>query len=92
VRLRIGVALQDVGIDTLMTAEAVVKHKEVVVAVTPPLSGLGFLSTELAPRKIEPIHQLQIILELTLPGCSELGIAGNICLLQNFYHNFAARK
>ena len=32
-----------------------VKNKEVAVALTPPLFGLGFLSTPLAPRGIEPL-------------------------------------
>ena len=36
-------------LDSLI-AEVVVKNKEVAVALTPPLSGLGFLSTPLAPR------------------------------------------
>ena len=27
------------------------QHKEVAVALTPPLSGLGFVSTELAPKE-----------------------------------------
>ena len=41
-------------VDSLI-AEVSLKHKEVAVALTPPLSGLGFLSTELAPRGIEPL-------------------------------------
>ena len=36
-------------LDSLI-AEVVVKNKEVAVVLTPPLSGLGFLSTPLAPR------------------------------------------
>jgi hypothetical protein len=36
-------------VDSLI-AEVVVKNKKVVVILTPPLSGLGFLSTPLAPR------------------------------------------
>ena len=38
-----------------LISEVVLKHKEVAVILTPPLPGLGFLSTELAPRGIEPL-------------------------------------
>ena len=41
-------------VDSLIQ-EVVLKHKEVVVAMTPPLASLGLLSTELAPRGIEPL-------------------------------------
>jgi hypothetical protein len=41
-------------LDSLI-AEVVVKNKEVAVILMPPLSGLGFLSTPLAPRGIEPL-------------------------------------
>jgi hypothetical protein len=41
-------------VDSLIT-EVVLKHKEVTVALTPPLAGLGFLSPSLAPRGIEPL-------------------------------------
>ena len=37
-------------VDSLI-AEVVLKHKEVAVVLTPPLAGLGFLSTSLAPKE-----------------------------------------
>ena len=40
--------------DSLITVVDL-KHKEVVVTLTPPLVGLGFVSPELAPRGIEPL-------------------------------------
>ena len=39
-------------VDSLIR-EVALKHQEVAVVLTPPLSGLGFVSTELAPRGIE---------------------------------------
>jgi site-specific DNA recombinase len=41
-------------IDSLIV-EVVLKHKEVVVTLTPPLASFGLLSTGLAPRGIEPL-------------------------------------
>ncbi len=41
-------------VDSLII-EVALKHKVVAVILTPPLSGLGFLSTPLAPRGIEPL-------------------------------------
>ncbi len=46
-------------VDSLIS-EVVLKHQEVAVALTPPLAGLGFLSTSLAPReekrKVPELH------------------------------------
>jgi hypothetical protein len=47
-------ARDTIVVDSLIQ-EVVFKHKEVAVVLTPPLAGLGFLSTELAPRGIEPL-------------------------------------
>ena len=43
-------------IDSLITKVAV-KNKEVTVTLRPPLSSFGFLSTEIAPRGIEPLFE-----------------------------------
>ena len=41
-------------VDSLI-AEVLINKKEVAITLTPPLERLGFLSTELAPRGIEPL-------------------------------------
>jgi site-specific DNA recombinase len=43
-------------VDSLIR-EVALKHKEVAVCLTPPLAGLGFVSTELAPRGIGPLFR-----------------------------------
>ena len=57
-------------VDSLI-AEVVLKHTEVAVALTPPLSGFGFLSTSLAPRggipKAPPAFVMRIVYSLS--GC-----------------------
>ena len=64
-------------IDSL-TTEVAVKNIIVIVTLRPPLHSFGFLSTEIAPKGLEPIHRLQIILEYTLPRCSELATSGEL--------------
>ncbi len=51
--------------------EVSVKHKEVTVALAPPLAPLGLLSTELAPKGILPwrFHEFTIQLIFSLDGC-----------------------
>ena len=50
-----------------MIAEGTLKHKEVAVALTPPLTGLGFLSTELAPKEEKrKVPELRIYLAYDL--------------------------
>ncbi len=61
-------------VDSLIS-EVVLKHKEVAVTLTPPLAGLGFLSTSLAPRGIKPrmIHGfiIQLIFNLDVSERSQ---------------------
>jgi len=55
----------EVAVDSSIR-ELVLKHKEVAVALTPPLTGLGFLSTSLAPKGIEPRHGFTILISYGL--------------------------
>ncbi len=61
-------------VDSLI-AEVVVKNKEVVVTLTPPLSGLGFLSTPLAPRvgKAQAVHPFVVRVVYSLSACFGAG-------------------
>jgi hypothetical protein len=44
-----------------LIAEVALKHKEVAVTLTPPLTGFGFLSTSLAPKEEKPqVPELRI--------------------------------
>jgi hypothetical protein len=63
-------------VDSLIRKVAL-KHKEVAVVLTPPLSGLGFLSTGIAPRGIEPLRRNDFTIKLTFrlepcPGNDQL--------------------
>jgi hypothetical protein len=54
-----------------MIAVGVIQHKQVAVCRTPPLSGLGFLSTSLAPKEEKPkVPELIIYLACDLPAYS----------------------
>jgi hypothetical protein len=60
-------------VDTLVM-EVALKHKEVAVCLTPPLAGLGFLSTLLAPKEEKPkVPELKIYLAYDLPAHSGAG-------------------
>ena len=48
-----------------LIAEVAVKNKEVAVALTPPLASFGFVSTELAPRGIEPQMSRDFTIQLS---------------------------
>jgi hypothetical protein len=52
------------------------KHQEVAVTLTLPLAALGFLSTSLVPRGIEPSQEFCIFLEYKLNAYYGLGRMG----------------
>ncbi len=60
-------------VDSLIR-EVALKHKEVAVTLTPPLAGLGFLSTELAPKEEKrKLPELLIYLAYDLAACCSAG-------------------
>ncbi len=69
--------------------EVSLKHQEVAVCLTPPLSGLGFLSTSLAPRGIEPRSNRGLLIHLRFnldSGCSGSSDAMNIFPLEHLQY------
>jgi hypothetical protein len=60
-----------------LIAEVALKHKEVAVTLTPPLTGFGFLSTSLAPKEEKRnIPELRIYLAYDLAAYYGTGFHG----------------